>query len=825
VLESKSQTPEKPEFTFELTGRAAKKNYMVLGKYDFDLSKALEAQRNTPLGYGSEFRDPEILEQLLGKHPNWTRMKKILTEGSTWPLDEINEEEKAKDVREAMKFGNHKGAKEQLGKLRELTGNDVRHGYSLVLPLNKVDKLRGVVVAPMNIAAQNTIDEYGRIIKKDRLTHDQSFTFREGSGTSVNSRVRKDELAPCMFGACMRRVINWICAARRKYPDKRLFMSKVDYKSAFRRCHLSAEQAVQTCTHIPEDDLLLVSLRLTFGGAPCPSEWGIIAETICDLANVIMKDKNWDPDKLYSPSTRLVPTPKPLEDDVPFGEAKELAVDIPVDPKGFCDLFIDDKGGLTVDLPGSDHLRRLRGAILLAIHVVARPRSDDEPIPREWMEAINKLLAEAGAEETKIFLGWLLDLRRLIISLPENKCIAWTTAINVMLEEGFVKAKELESNIGRMVNVGMVLPKIHHFLGRLRTLHQRSLNRRRVKITDACREDLKLMKKFISTAQKGIDLNLLSYRKPNWAHRGDSCPKGLGGYNHFGYAWRWHIPTKLQNRATNNLLEHLANIIGVWIDILAKRLKAGDCVLSTTDSTTSAGWLVKSNFNDDPELSNEDWRDKIQSEVRAEVCRKHAEMMLENNLCEYSQWLEGESNNVADSLSRDDNVPDKELTHLLKITFPEQVPRHLEIVPLPKEIDSWLTCLLQKLPVRTQSQEKHTRTKIGLSYDGRSTQSQLESTTTSSWTASRSLRGANSLEHSHTHCERGDFLEKMLSPWQEAQSQIPFHLWLRPSGITADPTQHWTRTAGLDEFYNSNTEHTKTRIQHRNNKKPSPSAF
>jgi hypothetical protein len=36
-----------------------------------------------------------------------------------------------------------------------------------------------------------------------------------------------------------------------------------------------------------------------------------------------------------------------------------------------------------------------------------------EPIPRETMAAMAKLIAEAGMEETKIMLGWLLNLRTL----------------------------------------------------------------------------------------------------------------------------------------------------------------------------------------------------------------------------------------------------------------------------------------------------------------------------------------------------------------------------------------------------------------------------
>jgi hypothetical protein len=52
---------------------------------------------------------------------------------------------------------------------------------------------------------------------------------------------------------------------------------------------------------------------------------------------------------------------------------------------------------------------------------------------------------------------------------------------------------------------------------------------------------------------------------------------------------------------SNNLLEHLAAIIMPWIDIIAGRLKKGNCALSMTDSTTSEGWLRKSNFIKDGE--------------------------------------------------------------------------------------------------------------------------------------------------------------------------------------------------------------------------------
>ena len=120
---------------------------------------------------------------------------------------------KLKDLEEAMAFGNHKGAESNPEILRELIKKDVTHSYGLVLPLDKLKRIPCALLAPMNIMKQNKIDECGRIVKKDRLTHDQS--YKCGSESSVNSRVNKDLLLPCKFGACLKRLINWAIAARK----------------------------------------------------------------------------------------------------------------------------------------------------------------------------------------------------------------------------------------------------------------------------------------------------------------------------------------------------------------------------------------------------------------------------------------------------------------------------------------------------------------------------------------------------------------------------------------------------------------------------------
>ena len=205
------------------------------------------------------------------------------------------------------------------------------------------------------------------------------------------------------------------------------------------------------------------------------------------------------------------------------------------------------------------------------------------------MAAWSKLLAEAGAEEIKIILGWIFNFRTLTIALPENKYVAWKVAILEILEAGNASFKKLEQMIGRLVHLVIVLPSIHHFMSRLRELLRKSSNRRRINLNTNMIKDLKLMLCFLEEACIGVDMNLLVYRKPTKVYRSDSCPAGLGRYSSDGFAGRFYIPLWLKFRASTNLLEHLSTVITPWIDIIAKRLGPGDCSLSMMDSSTLEG--------------------------------------------------------------------------------------------------------------------------------------------------------------------------------------------------------------------------------------------
>jgi hypothetical protein len=175
-------------------------------KYKGSLTNSLEVQHDSTVGYGSEFCDVKTLLMIFWRYPNWARMSWTLTTGSEWPLKPLNKEHWQEDVNKALAFGNHKGASLQPKVLQQLVLKDVHFGYCLPLPLVKARKIPSILLAPMNIQKQNSINKLGPIVEKDRLIHNQSIEW--SSGTSINNPVKMDKLLPCMFGAGITLIVN-----------------------------------------------------------------------------------------------------------------------------------------------------------------------------------------------------------------------------------------------------------------------------------------------------------------------------------------------------------------------------------------------------------------------------------------------------------------------------------------------------------------------------------------------------------------------------------------------------------------------------------------
>jgi hypothetical protein len=63
IQSSTDTTTRPPLFIFEYSQEAALHNAIVLENYNFDVNKALRAQENSQVAYGSEFRPPSTLKE------------------------------------------------------------------------------------------------------------------------------------------------------------------------------------------------------------------------------------------------------------------------------------------------------------------------------------------------------------------------------------------------------------------------------------------------------------------------------------------------------------------------------------------------------------------------------------------------------------------------------------------------------------------------------------------------------------------------------------------------------------------------------------------
>ena len=362
-------------------------------------------------------------------------------------------------------------------------------------------------------------DRRGRVQKAKTAAHArpvvQCVNATKGKHRSVNDPVCTDELTPARYGRALMRFLHYAYRLRRLFPNERLLIAKVNCKSAYRRVHLHAETAVKACTFIA--GILLVALRLTFGGAPNPSQWGDVLETAVDLANDLARRDDWDPSTCFAPHQPMLESEKAVDRDAgkkldgePFGKATDMSVSYPPGDTGpKFDCYLDDLFGVSRE----KDRKRLEAVLPLVLHLIGRPVDDGLPesLPRDALIAVSKFLAKAKASEAKVILGWEVNTRRITVSLPPDKHEAWTLEIQSMQSRPNrrVTAKELESTIGRLNHAAYVVPNARHFLGRLYRTSEQAKIHGSVKLSQPQWDDLGLWRGFLDVALGGVPCTTL----------------------------------------------------------------------------------------------------------------------------------------------------------------------------------------------------------------------------------------------------------------------------------------------------------------------------
>jgi hypothetical protein len=712
-----------------------------------------------------------------------------------------------------------------------MLNEEVRYGWQLVLPASSIPRIPEAIISPLGLVKQTSINEHGESVIKWRLTHDQSFKFK--SNTSVNSRVETEKLAKCLYGNALRRFIHAIVLYRRRFPSKPLLIAKFDLKSAYRRTHfsgISALQSIATSTGLRppnnshDEELAYVSLRFTFGGSPNPSEFSLISEMIADLSNILLQHKDWDPTRLHSKFISVVNSTPNLEgDEVDFTPARELLNEWEMSDYGVTEAYIDD---IFVVFPfaSDDHLERGRNAPLLAIDTMGRPTHTGDPLPRDPIVALKKLAAEGTPSEIMTVLGWLLDTRRMLIKLPEDKASTWTADLDKLIhdgDQGFeIGLKRLESSQGRNIHIAAIVPGAMHFHSRMNMaiVRARSSENKATRLTPIERDDLRLIRHLILIAQRGISLNNMVRRLPNHIGRSDAFEGGIGGYNlASGLAWRYQIQPADRHKKSQNFLEYLACMTQLVCMLEECEWHHDDCFLIVGDNTSALGWINKSNFK--PEADPE-------QATHLALARYITALLADCRVTQSGQWRPGVDNGVADALSRQHESSDEQLTDFIFKSFPEQTPPGFRIQALTPEVTSWVRYWVQHTH-DTEELPPEPLPKVTRGGGGgwnSSTNAKSETTCTSGsslhtnatcfWEPSPTKPGPAS----------GQCPRRAMITWLREHAAPRSTACARPSSQPVGTIPAKTRTANLLSFYDGKYEAIKMRIRLSNRKKPSRSA-
>jgi hypothetical protein len=793
-------------------------NTAFLATCNWDLEQVFQQHAGTTVDHGSEFRPVDQLRRIVGKHPGFAYLERMLTSGFDYHLKrELTEQERELELKAQLDRGNHKSAMQNMDEVRTLLTGDVRRGFILPIRADAIFNVKGLHLQPGGMVRQLSLKADGSRQPKSRFTHDLSFAIT-CKDASVNARADMAKHPEMVYGWCLLRLIHYLAALRFRNPGVRILISKFDYADAYKRISQSPRSSAASVICFGE--VAYICWRMVFGGSPNPAGFSGFSEMLTDLANEIAMS-DYEPEDCVIPTIREshLTVRETEEQDAKFAPAIMPAFEVPTTSNSIRDCFIDDIIDCHLD---TDRIRRRTGHIVqMAVHVMSRPHAgeDLEPVPRKPLLGPDKLEAEGRSSERQIVLGWEIRTRDLKVALPYDKHLAWREDLVTIIRAGKVTRKDLESMIGRLNHASFLIPLSRHFLNEIRkkceTAQIGPAARQTVRLNEHEIADLKLWIEFLDLARKGISINILTVRTPTRMAWSDSCPFGLGGYSLQGRAWRIRIPHDCPfygDDTANNVLEFLGMAISV---LLLLREAAEDqedhpCILVLGDNTSAVSWIFRSG-----RVSR---NSRYYPAVKL-IARTIASQTLNAGAQLCSQHLAGVTNIVADLLSFEGNCrgstnpitidcpPDDVLTDRVHKFYSQVIPSGFQIRHLPEEIESFALSVMH-LVARSwiQKAKQPLKRTTGTGGDGSASLANGEWSTTPSSIRFPARKNDCSWQEDScptieplTSTHREKLLQSVRSPWYRRLFETPLAVWHRRSGNVEGPAPSTSRTESMKQ--------------------------
>ena len=268
---------------------------------------------------------------------------------------------------------------------------------------------------------------------------------------------------------------------------------KFDVDSVFRRLLLAFDSMIKKIFTL--GTMAYLSLRLLFGATSSSNFWSVISEPMEDvmnhsmnhniLPNLALKSHHFDS---HYQDPRLLPS------NIPFRPSFLLISSILPPSTQFINVYVEDFICTCLDKKVSSipESRICYNIITNVFSLFFSHNTNQLPngLLRSVALLIRKLSGDGTPSKIKKILGWIIDTRRMLISLPIEKYKTWKKEIEAILVNGSCSPKTLECIIGKLVRISRIIPGSQCFLKPILTSFYSSTSTT-IKLTKNVLDDLK----------------------------------------------------------------------------------------------------------------------------------------------------------------------------------------------------------------------------------------------------------------------------------------------------------------------------------------------
>ena len=149
----------------------------------------------------------------------------------------------------------------------------------------------------------------------------------------------------------------------------------------------------------------------------------------------------------------------------------------------------------------------------------------------------------------------------------------------------------------------------------------------------------------------------------------------------------------------------------------------------------------------------------------------------------------------------------------LNYVCPQQLPKHFQIKPIPKEVSSFVTSILERLPVKKLRLKVQSPSKIARGNVGTLSYLASELKIKYSLMDSQDLPKTSQCLPSVKLSEKPPSIQTITKIWWKEQSTPPCHMWHRPFGQTTGVTPDWTEMVKNASYSKSNLGGTEIKME------------